>query len=203
MTCGHSFDEETRLRIYSDIYDDSMWLINLVENLLSATRIEEGHMALQTSTELLGDIVEHALEHLNRKAGSHYIFFDSVDELLLVKVDAKLIVQVIVNIVDNALKYTPPGSSISVMTKRHDKLAEVRIADTGNGISDGDKSKIFDKFYCGDRKVADNRRSLGLGLFLCKSIVEAHGGTIQVEDNQPHGTVFSFTLPLEEAIAHE
>ena len=82
-------------------------------------------------------------------------------------------------------------------------MAEVRIADDGGGISDQEKIKIFDKFYCGENKIADNRRSLGLGLYLCRAIVEAHGGTIQVTDNQPRGAVFSFTLPLEEVILHE
>jgi len=82
-------------------------------------------------------------------------------------------------------------------------MAEILIADTGNGIPDYEKSRIFEKFYCGTNKVADNRRSLGLGLFLCKAIVEAHGGTIYVTDNQPHGTVFGFTLPLEEINFYE
>ncbi len=82
-------------------------------------------------------------------------------------------------------------------------MAEVRIADTGRGISDEEKTKIFEKFYSGKNKIADNRRSMGLGLYLCRAIVEAHGGTIRVTDNHPKGTVFSFTLPMEEVILHE
>lgn len=77
-------------------------------------------------------------------------------------------------------------------------MAVVQIADTGSGILDKEKEKIFDKFYCGADNIADNRRSLGLGLYLCRAIVEAHGGTIHVKDNKPQGAVFSFTLPLEE-----
>ena len=77
-------------------------------------------------------------------------------------------------------------------------MAMVENADTGSGIRDKEKEKIFDKFYCGTNKIADNRRSLGLGLYLCRAIVEAHGGTIRVTDNEPQGAVFSFTLPLEE-----
>ena len=82
-------------------------------------------------------------------------------------------------------------------------MTEIKIADTGKGISDVEKEKIFDKFYSGEHKIADNRRSLGLGLYLCKAIVEAHGGSIHVTDNLPHGSVFRFTLPLEEVIIHE
>ena len=104
---------------------------------------------------------------------------------------------------DNAVKYTKPGSSITVTTKKNGTMAEVQVADTGDGIADDEKEKIFDKFYCGDHKIADNRRSLGLGLYLCKSIVEAHGGTIRVTDNLPQGSVFCFTLPLEEVTLHE
>ena len=116
---------------------------------------------------------------------------------------SKLIVQVITNIVDNALKYTPADTAITLTAKKTDDMAEIRIADTGRGLSDEEKRKVFDKFYCGKNKIADNRRSLGLGLYLCKAIVEAHGGTIRVEDNQPQGAVFSFTLPLEEVVYHE
>lgn len=198
-----SFDEETKKQIYSDMYDDSLWLINLVENLLYATRIEEGRMSLRTGTELLSEIVEEALNHVSRRAEDRQISAVSEEEFLLVKADAKLAVQVITNIVDNAVKYTPPGSSVVITTARKGAMAEVRVADSGEGIPDEEKTKIFEKFYRGDQKIADNRRSLGLGLYLCRAIVEAHGGTIYVTDNEPRGSVFHFTLPLEEAYYHE
>lgn len=203
LTNGSLFDEETKQHIYLDIYDDAMWLINLVENLLYATRIEEGRMTLQASTELLSDIVEEALGHLNRRATPQSIRCTYEEELLLVKADAKLVVQVILNMVDNALKYTPPASSVTLTAGKNAGMAEIRIADTGGGIPDGDKEKIFDKFYCGANKLGDTRRSLGLGLYLCRAIVEAHGGKIWVTDNVPHGAVFHFTLPLGEVTLHE
>ena len=198
MNNSAGFDEATKQQIYSDIYEDAMWLIDRVENLRYATRIEEGRMTLNTSTELLGDLVEEALHHISRKTGRHPLTCRCADELLLVRADARLVVQVIVNIIDNAIKYTPPGTAIAVTAGRQGRYAEVRIADTGAGIPDGEKEKIFDKFYCGTNKIADTRRGLGLGLYLCKVIVEAHGGTIRITDNQPHGAVFCFTLPLEE-----
>ncbi len=197
------FDEETKKQIYSDIYDDSLWLINLVENLLYATRIEEGRMSLRTGTEMLSEIIEEALRHISRQAGEREISAVSEEEFLLVKADAKLAVQVITNIVDNAVKYTQPDTPVVITTVRKGAMAEIRIADSGAGISDEEKTKIFEKFYRGDQKIADNRRGLGLGLYLCKAIVEAHGGTIYVTDNEPRGSVFHFTLPLEEAYYHE
>ncbi len=193
-----TLDENTRKQIYSDIYEDSMWLIELVENLLYATRIEEGRMTLQTTSELLGEIVEEAVRYIERKAKTHRVVTSYEEELLLVKADAKLIMQVIINIVDNAIKYTPPGSMVSVTVKKSGQMAKVIISDTGNGIPDAEKEKIFEKFYSGGNRIADNRRSLGLGLYLCRAIIEAHQGTICVKDNQPHGAVFEFTLPLEE-----
>ncbi len=197
------FDEATRQQIYTDIYEDALWLINLVENLLSATRIEEGRMTLHTSTELLEDIIEEAVSHSRRKAHDHHISSVCQDELLLVRADARLILQVIVNIVDNALKYTPAGSSIRIATCKQGAMAQIEISDDGPGIPPEDKEKIFDKFYCGSNTVADNRRSIGLGLYLCRAIVEAHGGTIAVDDNHPRGTVFRFTLPCQEVTLHE
>ena len=160
-------------------------------------------MVLKTSPELVSEIIEEAMQHIRPKAKTHSVTVVCEDDFLLVEADAKLIVQVIINLVDNALKYTPAGASISINAERKESVAEINITDNGNGISDAEKEKIFDKFYCGEHKIADNRRSLGLGLYLCKTIVEAHGGTICVTDKQPHGAVFTFTLPLEEVTYHE
>ena len=120
------------------------------------------------------------------------------EELLLAKMDSRLIIQVIINIVDNALKYTPKGSKIEIYARKENQMIAISIADNGKGIADCAKEKIFDMFYSGANQIVDSRRSLGLGLSLCKSIVNAHGGTICVEDNLPHGTIFTFTLPVEE-----
>ena len=160
-------------------------------------------MTLKTSPELISEIVEEAMRHIQPKVKMHSVTAVWEDDLLLVRADAKLIVQVITNLVDNALKYTPENTSVSLSVAKQGGMAEINIADTGHGISDTEKQKIFDKFYCGEHKIADNRRSLGLGLYLCKAIVEAHGGTIRVTDNHPHGAVFSFSLPLEEVPYHE
>ena len=198
-----NFDEATKQQLYTDIYDDSMWLINLVENLLSVTRIEEGRMNLHPSAELMDEVVSEALRHIHRMSIEHEITVSSSEDFILARVDAKLMVQVIVNMVDNAIKYTPAGSHIHISTEKSGKWVVVRIADDGPGIPDEAKKKVFDMSYSGANRVADSRRSLGLGLALCKSIVTAHGGTICVRDNQPRGTVFEFTLPSEEVHLHE
>lgn len=203
LSNGDGFDEKTKKQIYTDIYDDSMWLINLVENLLSVTRIEEGRMNLKLSTELMDEVITESLRHISRKSVEHHITVQSGDDFVLAKMDAKLIVQVVINIVDNAIKYTPAGSSITITTKQENGLVTVSIADDGPGISDEVKPRVFDMFFSGANKVADSRRSLGLGLSLCKSIITAHGGTITVTDNSPQGTIFTFTLPAGEVEIHE
>ena len=191
-------DEEKKQEIYSSIYDDSMWLVNLTENLLSITRIENGTMNLKMNAELLDDVFHEALAHLDRMASKHTITVKLEDELLMARMDARLIVQVLINIINNAIKYTPDGSTISLSAERQGSMVCVVIADDGPGISDEAKVHLFDMFYTAEIGKADSRRGLGLGLSLCKSIINAHGGIISVSDNYPHGAVFSLTLPYEE-----
>ena len=203
LSNGDSMDPQTKRQLFTDIYDDSMWLINLVENLLSVTRLEENRLNLHLSSELVSDVIEEALKHIDRRSREYDIQVESEDEYLLAKMDARLIVQVLINIVDNAIKYTPPGTQIRIHTERREDQAVVSVSDTGSGIPDALKPKIFDMFYSGADQIADSRRSLGLGLSLCRSIVTAHGGTISVADHKPHGTVFTFTLPIEEVTLYE
>lgn len=203
MESGDSLKEDTKRRLYTSIYDDSMWLINLVENLLSITRMENGAMKLNIQPELLEEVFGEALAHLDRAAARHTIAAQLDDDLLMADMDARLVVQVVINIVDNAVQYTPEGSRITLSAHRMGELVQVEIADDGPGITDGAKDKLFDMFYTVDNVRGDGRRSLGLGLALCKSIITAHGGSIWVEDQPPHGAKFCFTLRASEVNAYE
>ena len=198
MTKSLSLDEEKKQEIYSYIYNDAEWLMNLTENLLSITRIDNGTMQLRLSTELVEDVFHEAVNHIDHKASEHVITTHLDDDFLMAKMDARLIVQVIINILNNAIKYTPKGSHIDLSAKRQGKMVSISIADDGAGISDEAKEHLFDMFYTAENGKPDSRRGLGLGLSLCKSIVTAHGGEISVRDNSPQGSVFTFTLPLEE-----
>lgn len=203
LSDSENLDVDARKQMYGDIYDDSAWLHNLVENLLAVTKIEEGRMDLKTQPQLAEEIVSEAMQHISRKRSEHTITVTHEDDLLLAQCDARLIVQTIINLVDNAIKYTPVGSHIWVSTRWEESMAVFTVADDGPGIPDQEKKQIFQMFYTGTTAVADSRRSLGLGLSLCKSIVTAHGGTISVSDNQPVGTVFTFTIPAGEVEVHE
>jgi len=200
---GDTIDEKRRKNLYLDIYDDSMWLINLVENLLSVTRIENGTMKLYLQAELMEEVITEAMRHIDRKKAEHMIIVEDSDEMLLAKMDARLIMQVVINLVNNAIKYTRPGSEIKISMKREGEQIQVSVADNGDGIPDHLKKKLFELFYTAGYTISDRGRGLGLGLPLCKSIILAHGGTITITDNIPHGAVFTFTLQAEEVPTHE
>lgn len=195
---NNEFDEETKRKLLLDIYDDSLWLINLVENLLSVSRIDNENVDLRTEPQLVEDIINEALQHVSRKSVDHVIKVNLEDDLLMVNVDVRLIVQVVINIVDNAIKYTEDKSHININVYSRGKKVVFEIADDGKGISKHDKECIFDMFFTANGNKGDSRRGLGLGLALCKSIINAHGGEIYVRDNKPKGTVMGFTLELVE-----
>ena len=151
----------------------------------------------------MDEVVSEALKHINRKSKEHTIRVTSGKDFILAHIDAKLIVQVIINLVDNAIKYTPVGSVIEIHTDQKEQWVTVSVSDNGPGIPDEQKPRIFDMFYSGANKVVDSRRSLGLGLALCRSIVNAHGGELVLRDCAPHGCHFRFTLPLSEVNLNE
>ena len=204
MLLGNSdrLDEATKHQIYSDIYDDSEWLIGVVENLLSITRLNDGRLKFKFTDQLLDEVIAESLRHISRKHDDYKIVTDC-EELVLARMDVRLIMQVLVNLVDNAIKYTPPGSVICIRGTKTDGKAQISVEDNGPGIPEEMKSHIFEMFYTGKTTVADSQRSLGLGLALCHSIIEAHEGTLVLTDHNPHGCNFTFTLPLSEVTLNE
>lgn len=203
MESGEQLESQERHQLSADIYDDAVWLTNLVENLLAVTKIEDGSLQLRMVPELLREVTDEALRHVGRKRTQHHITVQEEGEPLLARMDSGLIVQVLINLLDNAVKYTPEGSHITVSIARQGGHALVSVADDGSGIPKEARAHIFDMFYRLKSDIADSRRSLGLGLALCKSIVLAHGGEITVKDNHPAGTIFSFTLPIQEVVSDE
>ena len=205
-TLLHSYnvlDEQTRKQIFTDIYDDAQWLTGLVENLLSVTKIADGSVKLRLSDQVVDDIVSEALRHIDRRSAEHHITVDCGDEPLLVRVDAGLIVQVLINLVNNAVKYTPAGSNIRITAIPRENMAEICVSDNGPGIPDELKERVFEMFFTGGNPIGDSRRSLGLGLALCQAIIHAHNGEMTLKENSPHGCIFSFTVPLSEVNLNE
>lgn len=196
-------DDEMREQMFSDIYDDSEWLIHLVENLLSVTRIENGEMQLNKSLEVMDDVIEEALKHVDRNKINHNIEVCAPDDIVIANMDAKLITQVIINIVNNAIKYTQNGSVIRISYGNEEDKVCVRISDNGQGMDAKTREHAFDMFYTGQNKIADSKRSMGLGLALCKSVVEAHGGSIEITDNIPNGCMVKFYLDKGDVTINE
>lgn len=203
MERADQLEPEKRRSLFTAIYDDAMWLINLVENLLAITKIEDNRVNMNMEPELLEDIFSEALSHLDRNACKHHIRTELADDMLMADMDARLMVQVVINIVNNAIKYTPEGSHITLSAEKSGQSVIVEIADDGPGVSAEARERLFDRFYTVGNERGDGRRGLGLGLSLCKSIITAHGGTIEAIKNEPQGTIFRFTLHASEVNAHE
>ncbi|MEC4176287.1 sensor histidine kinase KdpD [Adlercreutzia sp. R7] len=202
LASADALDDEQRRRLLTDIYEDATWLIDLVENLLSVTRLDDGAVKVRCQPELVADIFADALRHVSRGAAEHHLTVDVEDEFLMAQMDGRLMVQVMVNLVNNAVAYTPAGSSICLSARRApasegDRVI-IAVADDGPGIPDAEKARVFDLFYhggSGGAEGGDARRGMGLGLALCRSILRAHGGDVTLTDARPHGCVFAFSLP--------
>ena len=202
LSNSNRLDEATKHQIYTDIYDDSEWLIGVVENLLSITRLNDGRLKFKFTDQLLDEVISESLRHISRKHDDYKIVADC-EELVLTRMDVRLIIQVLVNLIDNAIKYMPSGSVICIRGIKKDGKAQISVEDDGPGIPEEMKPHIFEMFYTGKTTVMDSHRSLGLGLALCHSIIEAHNGTLILTDHDPHGCNFIFTLPLSEVTLNE
>ena len=194
--------EADKEKIYEDMQEDTSWLVSQMENILSMTRLEN-RSAITTSAENVEDVIEESLKHLDMHASEHHIECVHPEEMLFAEMDAKLIMQVIVNLVNNAVKYTPPGSHIIVSAEKQDQLVCISVADDGPGIPAEDREHIFELFWSGRHDIKDGYRSMGIGLNLCRMIMKAHGQKIEALDNEPHGTIFRFYLPLKGVESYE
>ena len=196
-------DAAKKRELYDSIYDDAIWLNGLVENLLTITRAENGTMKLNLQPELVSDAIEEALRHLDRNAAERKIVTDLQDDLLMARMDSALIVQVLINLINNAVKYTPQDAMITIGAKAENDMVLLWVEDEGQGVPEGDLDKVFEMFYTGVKQSADSRRGIGLGLALCRSIVQAHDGEIWMLNMRPHGAKVSFTLQIAEVKEYE
>ena len=190
-------DSATRKQLLRSICDDTDWLIQIVENLLSVTRIDEGRLALNIKDEVIEEIISESLEHIEKHLHNHKIVTNIRQSATLVPMDGRLIEQVLINLIDNAIRYTPEGTTIQINSWCEDDKASFEVRDDGPGIDEKDIPHLFDRFFTKGESRADSRRGIGLGLSISKSIVNAHGGEIKAFNAYPKGAVFSFSLPLK------
>lgn len=167
----------------------------LITNLLSATRLESGGAILNKEVEALDDLVFGVLSRLSGRLSDRQVNVDISADLPMVSVDAALIDQLLVNLLENALRYAPSGSPIEIRGAVAGDAVSVEVCDRGPGIPAGEREKVFDKFYRG-HAAKRNDGGTGLGLTICRAVVLAHGGSISISGREDGGTKVRFTLPL-------
>jgi two-component system sensor histidine kinase KdpD len=174
--------------------DETVRLGRLVTNLLDMARIESGDVRLQRQWQPIEEVIGTALAASRAALAGHRVETHVPADLPLVQYDAVLVERVLSNLLENAGKYTPPGSTIGVAAAVHGQWLEVAVTDDGPGLPPGQEEAVFEKFTRGERESA--KPGVGLGLAICRAIVAAHGGTIRAANRTTGGAAFTFTLPL-------
>ncbi len=182
-----------RRELAETIYEEAERLNRLVANLLDMTRLESAAVPLKREWHSVEEVVGAALGRLDEALAGRRVETVMRPGLPLVPMDAVLVEQVLVNLIENAIKYTAPGSGLRVSAGPEEGGVGVEVADEGPGLKPGDEERVFEKFYRGSSAP----RGFGLGLAICRAIVTAHGGRIWAENRTPHGVAFRFTLPVE------
>ena len=192
---GTHFQRGTWQDLLQSILDEAERLNRLVGNLLDMTRLEAGTLAVKKDWLPLEEVVGTALARMEKRLGDRPVATHIPVDLPLIQVDGVLIEQVLINLLDNGIKYTPAKSEIEIAASASDGTVLVEVADRGPGFTPGEEERVFDKFYRG--QTADTR-GVGLGLAICRAIVEAHGGNIWAENRPGGGATFRFTLPAKD-----
>ncbi len=193
LDSGQSLDPKTRRELLVSILDESDHLNRLVANLLDMTRLEAGALELRKEWQSVEEIVGAALGRMSRQLQDHPVVTHLQGEMPFVPMDDLLIEQVFVNLLENAAKYAPPASPIELKAVMDEGQLVVEVADRGPGLPPDDLDRVFEKFYRSTNSAG--RPGAGLGLAICRGIVELHGGTITAENRNGGGAVFRFSLP--------
>ena len=194
---GAKLDEATRFSLAHSIEIKAREMSELVSNVLDLMRFESGQVVLRRDWETLDDLVGTALQRLEVRLAGHAVELRMAPELPPVYVDATLIVQLFANLLDNAAKYTPAGTRVSVSAVADGAFVRVVVEDDGPGLPPGEPARLFDKFQRGNGE--GTVVGVGLGLAICQAIVRAHGGEIEAQRRAGRGARFEFTLPSSEA----
>jgi two-component system, OmpR family, sensor histidine kinase KdpD len=195
---GDVLEQEVQKKLLQDVYEDANWLFHSVENILSITRMDEGKIEIKKNMEAVEEVVGEALSRIKKLSQMHTIKVNLPDDLIMLPMDGTLIEQVLVNLIDNAIKYTPYHSIIEIKTYIAGEKVVFEVSDNGSGIAKENLPLIFNRFYTTSSINGSGRRGTGLGLAICKSIIRAHGGEISAFNNSSGGATFRFELPAKE-----
>jgi two-component system sensor histidine kinase KdpD len=192
-------DTAARQELTQSIYDEAERLNDLVRNLLDMTKLESGAMQANKEPQLLEEVIGYVLDRMERQLNGRDVRVDIPNDLPLIPLDSVLISQVFINLLENAAKYTPAGTPIQ-LSAFHDErvnVVQIEVADRGPGLPPGEEARIFDKFHRAPNSANGASVGAGLGLAICRAIVQAHGGRMWAETRDGGGAVFRFTLPLD------
>jgi two-component system, OmpR family, sensor histidine kinase KdpD len=183
------------MELAQSIYEEAKRLDRLVHNLLEMSRLQSGEAPFNKEWHIMEEMIGCALAQLDSQLQDHPVTVTLPPDLPLVKIDDLLMERVVINLLENAMKYTPPGTAIEISGGIRDRAILVTIADRGPGLPAGAEERVFEKFY---QVAPGSARGAGLGLTICRSIIEAHGGRIWAANRPGGGAIFSFTIPLVE-----
>lgn len=194
---GDRIDRETRDKLVLDIKEDSEWLIQMVENLLSVTKLQGNAMTVKTSVEAAEEVVAEAVSLMRKRFPGREFRVGAPDRLLMVPMDSTLIIQVLINLMENAVKHSAPDTPVFVNLSRENCFAVFEVLDHGEGIRGAVLPDLFCAHFIEEKRAESSSRGFGIGLSICKSIIQAHNGTIVGTNAEAGGAVFRFRLPLE------
>jgi two-component system sensor histidine kinase KdpD len=190
-----TLEAEDKLELSRAIYDEAQRMSSLVNNILDMARLDAGVIELNKQWYPLEEIIGTVLTRLQKRLADRLVTVKLPPGIPMIYVDAVMIEQVLINLLENILRYTPDGSPVEIMAEASSFAVEISVADQGPGIPKGIENKLFEKFYRVRHEAAQS--GVGLGLAICRAIIEAHGGSIQAQNRPTGGAVFSFMIPLD------
>lgn len=191
--------QEQKGRIITGIKEDSEWLIRMVENLLSVTRIDSGQVKIIKTPTVLEELIDSVMVKFKKRYPAQNIDIVLPDEMIIIPMDAMLIEQVVINILENAVQHAHGMTQLVLKVSALENHAVFEIIDDGCGIEPKKLETIFTGYNASSGEIADSqKKNAGIGLSVCATIVKAHGGHIEAENVKTGGTVFRFMLDMEE-----
>jgi len=188
---------EDKLELNRAIYDEAQRMSTLVNNILDMARLDAGAVVLNKQWYPLDEIIGVVLTRLQKRLEGRPVTVKLPPGTPMIYVDTVMIEQVLINLLENVLRYTPEKSPVEIMAEASNFAVKISVADQGPGIPAGLENQLFEKFYRVRNEAAQS--GVGLGLAICRAIIEAHGGSIQAQNRPTGGAVFSFMIPLDHA----
>lgn len=195
MDSYSSLSDKERLFMVNCINEDANWLLNMVENLLSVTRIRDDGTQVTKNPEPLEEVAAEAVQRFRKRLPDALVQVTVPDQFFMVPMDATLIEQVIINLLENAVYHSDSSEPLKLTAEIHDGFAWFHVIDNGKGIASDRTENLFDSYTSSPNSSGDSHKGMGIGLSICKTIITAHGGEIFVV-NEERGARFTFSLPL-------